>query len=331
MIVTIITKEMRELSLKMFRKLVFLALFQMTFAKGYSQNLYPENQDVFLDGRSVIYRIPTTTGGWARGNYFENPTGSEYWGGIGLYGSASSPNGIFISHGASPWSSVKGIFIKKSGNVGIGTINPSDLLHISSGSSTVFHLHTESTTDNSIIKFTGRRTSGSNSNHYIGTGGTDNKNFILDIDQDLLIKNNNSISMIVDGIGNVGIGTTTIPSGYKLAVDGHIRTREIRVDQDTWPDYVFTEDYKLPTLEEIKKHIEKKGHLPNMPSAKEVETNGIELGEMNRLLLEKIEEMTLYLLYQEDALKNQQKFNQYLMERIQNLEESIKTTKRKKQ
>ncbi|WP_420602828.1 LamG-like jellyroll fold domain-containing protein [Flagellimonas sp.] len=96
--------------------------------------------------------------------------------------------------------------------------------------------------------------------------------------------------------GDVGIGTNAVPSGYKLAVEGKIRTREIRVDQDTWPDYVFKEGYDLPSLEEIQKHIEEKGHLPNIPSAKEVEANGVELGEMNKLLLEKVEELTLYIL-----------------------------------
>ena len=107
--------------------------------------------------------------------------------------------------------------------------------------------------------------------------------------------------------GDVAIGTSAVPSGYKLAVDGHIRTREIRVDQDTWPDYVFEANYDLPTLEEIEKHIEEKGHLPSIPSAKEVEVNGTDLGEMDRLLLEKIEELTLYILKQQkeiDQLKD---------------------------
>ncbi|WP_051947409.1 fibronectin type III domain-containing protein [Muricauda sp. MAR_2010_75] len=106
--------------------------------------------------------------------------------------------------------------------------------------------------------------------------------------------------------GEVAIGTTSVPSGYKLAVEGNIRTREIRVDQDTWPDYVFTKDYDLPTLDEIKKHIEEKGHLPNIPSAKEVEENGVELGNMNRLLLEKIEELTLHVIKQQQLLEEQQ-------------------------
>lgn len=102
--------------------------------------------------------------------------------------------------------------------------------------------------------------------------------------------------------GGVAVGTTTVPSGYKLAVEGKIRTREIRVDQDNWPDYVFKDDYNLPSLEEIQRHIKEKGHLPNIPSARDVEANGVELGEMNRLLLEKIEELTLYVIEQQKAI-----------------------------
>jgi hypothetical protein len=107
--------------------------------------------------------------------------------------------------------------------------------------------------------------------------------------------------------GNVAIGRTSVPSGYALAVDGNIRTREVRVDQDNWPDYVFEENYNLPTLQEVENHIKEKGHLLNIPSAKEVETNGLELGEMNRLLLEKIEELTLYMLRQQAEINTLKK------------------------
>ncbi len=103
--------------------------------------------------------------------------------------------------------------------------------------------------------------------------------------------------------GEVAIGTSSVPTGYKLAVDGHIRTREIRVDQDTWPDYVFEENYNLLSLEEIQEYINKHGHLPNMPSAMEVKTNGVELGAMDRLLLQKIEELTLYILDQQEQIQ----------------------------
>ncbi|MEX0275124.1 MAG: fibronectin type III domain-containing protein [Flavobacteriaceae bacterium] len=102
--------------------------------------------------------------------------------------------------------------------------------------------------------------------------------------------------------GEVAVGRSTVPNGYKLAVEGNIRAREMRVDQDSWPDYVFKEGYDLPSPAEIKKHIQEKGHLPNIPSAAEVKANGLELGEMNRLLLEKIEELTLIIIDQEERI-----------------------------
>jgi|GEM_PF-4762257 len=101
--------------------------------------------------------------------------------------------------------------------------------------------------------------------------------------------------------GNVGIGTTHIGS-WKLAVGGKIRAEEIKVETD-WADYVFAQGYDLPSLEQVEAHIQEKGHLINIPSAAEVEAHGIELGDMNRLLLEKIEELTLYILKQEKRIK----------------------------
>ncbi|MNY14409.1 hypothetical protein D3C86_1475850 [compost metagenome] len=101
--------------------------------------------------------------------------------------------------------------------------------------------------------------------------------------------------------GNVGIGTS-LPS-ERLAVNGNIRAREIKVENGNWPDYVFARDYQLPTLQEMEKHIKDKGHLPGIPSASEVKANGIDLGEMNAKLLQKIEELTLYIIDLEKRVK----------------------------
>lgn len=107
--------------------------------------------------------------------------------------------------------------------------------------------------------------------------------------------------------GTVGIGTTDT-KGYKLGVSGKIAAEEIKVAlYNNWPDYVFEDAYNLPTLEEVENHIDQKGHLINIPSAAEVEENGIQLGEMNAKLLEKIEELTLYTIAQEKEIKELQK------------------------
>jgi len=108
--------------------------------------------------------------------------------------------------------------------------------------------------------------------------------------------------------GNVGIGTLS-PGTWKLAVNGKIRAKEIKVETG-WSDFVFYDDYKLPTLQEVEKHIEENGHLKDIPSAKEVEENGIFLGEMNSKLLQKIEELTLYTIQQEKKIQKLEKENE---------------------
>nr|WP_272151362.1 hypothetical protein [Tenacibaculum aiptasiae] len=104
--------------------------------------------------------------------------------------------------------------------------------------------------------------------------------------------------------GNVGIGT--IETGnHRLAVEGSIGAREIKVEATGWSDFVFEREYKLPTLKEVENHIKEKGHLKDIPSEAEVLKNGFYLGEMDSKLLQKIEELTLYTIQQEKELKNQ--------------------------
>ncbi len=110
-------------------------------------------------------------------------------------------------------------------------------------------------------------------------------------------------------IDKVGIGTITPDA--KLTVKGNIHAEEVKVDLSVpGPDYVFKEGYDLKSLVEIKKYIQEHGHLPNIPSAQEMKENGIRLGEMNMKLLEKIEELTLYVLeikQEQDLLKTENK------------------------
>ncbi|PYF74208.1 hypothetical protein [Pedobacter nutrimenti] len=106
----------------------------------------------------------------------------------------------------------------------------------------------------------------------------------------------------VTSSGNVGIGTTAPKE--KLSVNGNIRAKEIKVETANWPDYVFAKNYVLPSLKETEKHIQEKGHLPGIPSAAEVKSSGVDLGEMNAKLLKKIEELTLYLIEKDKHLNS---------------------------
>lgn len=97
--------------------------------------------------------------------------------------------------------------------------------------------------------------------------------------------------------GNVGIGTTT--PDKKLTVNGEIHAKEIIVDLNIpHPDYVFSEDYELKSLEEVENHIKTNGYLEGIPNADHVKENGLSLGELNTKLLEKVEELTLYMIQQ---------------------------------
>jgi hypothetical protein len=110
----------------------------------------------------------------------------------------------------------------------------------------------------------------------------------------------------IDGKGNVGIGTKDT-RGYKLAVSGNMIAESVKVQlRSAWPDYVFTKDYALPSLEETERRIKEKGHLEGIPSAAEVKNNGIDLGEMNAKLLKKIEELTLQVIELNKTVKQQQ-------------------------
>lgn len=109
----------------------------------------------------------------------------------------------------------------------------------------------------------------------------------------------NAGNLHLDATGQVAIGNV-IPaaSAYKLTVTGKIICEELKVKlvSSIWPDYVFDKKYKLKSLSEVEQFILKNKHLPNIPSAAEVEKNGIEVGDMQKKMMEKIEELTLYII-----------------------------------
>lgn len=120
--------------------------------------------------------------------------------------------------------------------------------------------------------------------------------------------------MRLDANGNLGIGTP-IPA-YKLSVNGKVGAEEFVVVPDMPPDFVFEDDYALRSLEEVEQYIDEHGHLPEIPSAAEMQADGVGLGAMQMKLLQKIEELTLYLIEQQQQIVELKKSNARLREHL---------------
>jgi Phage T4 tail fibre len=195
------------------------------------------------------------------------------------------------------------------GNVGIGTINPTAKLQVLGGDIAVsgnLLVSTGNATgggikladDGDIVDLndgwaTHRFSSGIRITNANGGG-----NPVIQL------ANNNNIPSYFNA-GNVGIGTITPTE--KLTVNGKIKAREIRIDAQDMPDYVFEDNYHKLSLSEIEQYVKVNKHLPDVPSANAFERDGMAVGEMNKLLLKKIEELTLHLIEKDKTLSIQQK------------------------
>ncbi len=227
------------------------------------------------------------------------------------------------------WTDWRKILVEnQQGNIGVGTTNPLAKLHINNGnnsygailansSESAFALYTKSLGReiNTEMFRLGLKYNNTEENGFISfyRGGSSREGF--------LGFSTNGIERIrIDKHGDVGIGTTDT-KGFKLGVNGKVAAAEVKVAlYNNWSDFVFYDNYKLPTLKEVENYIKEKGHLKDIPSAKEVEKNGIFLGEMNAKLLQKIEELTLYTIQQEKEIERQK---EEILE-LKKLEERIK-------
>lgn len=212
--------------------------------------------------------------------------------------------------------------ITNKGEVGIGVKDPSSQLHVVTNSENGLCL--QSTTQGLVsLAF---RTQGGNegivqdyakvSGGYQKWSGAGMLTFSTreDLEKPLIEK------MRIINNGNVGIGTDT--PDHKLDVNGTIRAKEVIVETG-WADYVFEPDYPLMPLDKLEKVLKKEKSLPNIPSAAEVEKDGISVGEMNKKLLEKIEELTLYVI---DIYRSNQELNEentQLQKRVRILEKKM--------
>ncbi len=203
--------------------------------------------------------------------------------------------------------------INSIGNVGIGTTSPSAKLNVyNSNSKTEVIIGNPSTATGgftSLLMGTSADTNGFGYLEAVKSSGTAYGDVILN-----------------RWGGNVGIGTTQTDA--KLTVNGTVHTKEVKVDLNVpGPDYVFEPNYDLKPLAEIETYIKENKHLPEVPSAKEMEKNGVQLGEMNMLLLKKVEELTLYSIEQNKKLNEQQELIQELIKEMKQLKTDTKKTK----
>jgi hypothetical protein len=138
-----------------------------------------------------------------------------------------------------------------------------------------------------------------------GASAGNNYEFYTDDNRDLYLQSKSTSGSIVVGRQKITAGTH---ADFKFAVDGKAVFKHAVVTTDNWADYVFDEDYELAKLDDVKLYISENGHLPNVPSKNEVVTNGIDVAQMDAILLRKIEELTLYMIKlseENEILKNE--------------------------
>lgn len=202
-------------------------------------------------------------------------------------------NGDVVRLGTSPGNTSNLVFrlngsdravINSSGNMGIGTTSPSSRLDVAGRVRVVQNgeaLALDGNQPNIGFWFNGAY-----------------RSFISQSATNLLYIGVNAGNLRLDATGHVAIGNVVATTNeFKLTVSGKVLCEELRVRlQSAWPDYVFGEQYKLMPLDQLGRFIQENKHLPNIPAASEMEEAGLEVGEMQRRMMEKIEELTLYIL-----------------------------------
>jgi hypothetical protein len=274
-------------------------------------------------GTKIKANFPNQTDGWARGFSIANETGNQNYISLGSYGFVTNGVSSVINSYIGIDHNNQYITFLPNRNIGIGTSNPQSVLQIGEFiNNSNYKLSLPGAYNFEEIKL-GQYGNGRNGlemiTHtnvtnsfgvrlYTGTDTGMNGLLIQTANPSNSLENLDYTTRLAINLeGNVGIGT--IAPDERLTVKGKIHTQEVRVDMagPLVPDYVFANDYKLKSLQEVEDFIKENKHLPEIPSAQEIEKNGLMLAEMNMSLLKKMEEMTLYIIEQNKKIENLEK------------------------
>ncbi len=175
------------------------------------------------------------------------------------------------------------------GRVGIGTSNPLAKLQVQDG-----HIWSVVSSGGGVL--VGEGAGPNEYGGYVWDSANNTLQFATASENVITFGHNNGTleRMRIDTNGNVGIGTAS--PAYKLAVNGTIGCKELTVTNTGWSDFVFEANYRLPPLEEIEAYISRNKHLPGIPTEAEVKEKGVSVGDISSKLLQKIEELTLYVI-----------------------------------
>jgi len=251
---------------------------------------------------------------------------SDNYGNMSFWGGAISGGNTMERH----------MYIKNNGNVGIDTDNPSAQLHVNGD------IKTKDLVFENTLSAAGNAT-----NNFIIHSDWQNKHALYIVPSDASSNYNFAQALIFSGGTTPGkmvmrknteggrgeiafainnsalIGNSTEASNdvFQVRADGMVYATELQVQLAAFPDYVFADDYKLMPLKELDNYIEENNHLPNVPSAEEIAENGIGVGDLQLKQMEKIEELTLYIIDLDQRLNDLQEENTQLRQEIETLKE----------
>ena len=246
-------------------------------------------------GISTLPEEKLEVAGIVKMNGFKLPTGA-----VNDYVLTSDGDGIGTWQpvsGGSLWSESGGDIYYNTGDVGIGVTSPGEKLEVAG-----------------TIKMNGFKLPTGASNNYVLTSDVNGVGTWQSIPFQWLRSGEDDIYY---NTGNVCVGTDTPESEF--TVDGTITTREMKVQLTGWPDFVFEKNHKLMPLSKLEKHIKKQKSLPGIPTNKQVVKEGVLVGEMQAKLLEKVEELTLYVIELDKEVKDLREENENLKEKISTL------------